>query len=167
MRTHAAMTRTMEANTHGMGLTGQLVVGGTVSMALLLGGYAVGFLGLIGGTSGHAILVTSFGLFLTGALVGLVLSTAVGLLGREQDVTVEMAAVRAVRGALYAIPALAVGALLAGWIAMAVVAAYLGKLAPLAAAAVAAVVAAVIILATARLVWEGLANATRRVLHPA
>jgi hypothetical protein len=167
MRTHTAITRTAEATTQGMGLTGQLVVGGTVSTALLLGGYAVGFLGLVGGTSGHAILVTSFGLFLIGALAGLVLSTAVGVLGRELDVSLDVAAARAVRGALYAIPALALGGLLAGWIAMAVVAAYLGKLAPLAAAVVAALVGAVVVLATARLAWEGLVNATRRVLRPA
>jgi hypothetical protein len=154
--------RTRTPVTRDMGLTGQLVVGGTVSTGLLLGGYAVGLLGLAGRTSGHALLVTSLGLFLVGALAGLVLSTAIGLVGRAEGVTLDAAAREVGKGVLYAIPATTIGAVVAGWIAMATVALYLGKIGPLVGSAVAALIAALVMLATARLTWEAAVNAAHR-----
>jgi hypothetical protein len=149
--------------TRDMDLTGHLVVGGTVSTGLLFGGYGVGILGLTGQTSGHALLVTSLGLFLIGAVVGLTLSALAGVLGRNAGVTLEAAGWQVLKGVLYALPATLISAMLAGWIAMAVVALYLGKTAPLVGSALAALIAATIMVATARLTWETVLNATRRV----
>jgi hypothetical protein len=151
------------ALTRDMDLTGQLVVGGTVSTGLLFGGFAVGILGLTGQTSGHALLVTSLGLFLMGALLGLTLSALVGVVGRGDGVTLEAAGWQVLKGILYSVPATLIGAMLAGWIAMAVVARYLGKTVPLAGSAVAALIAAAIMVATARLTWETALNVVRRI----
>jgi hypothetical protein len=154
--------RTRTPVTRDMGLTGQLVVGGTVSTGLLLGGYAVGLLALTGRTSGHALLATSIGLFLVGAVIGMVLSAAVGVLGRTEGVTLESATHQVAKGLLYAIPAVTVGAVVAGWIAMAMVALYLGKVGPMIGSAAAAVLAALVMIATARLTWEAAINTTNR-----
>ncbi len=160
MQAYSATTQ--KPVTRDLGLTGQLVVGGTVSTGLVLGGYAVALLALAGRTSGHAVLHTSIGLFLLGALVGLVLSATIGLLGRDDGMSLEAAAGEAAKGLLYAIPAVTIGAVVAGWIAMAMVGLYLGKVAPVIGSAIAAVIAAAVILATARLTWEALINTTRR-----
>jgi hypothetical protein len=151
--------------TRDMGLTGQLVVGGTVSTGLLLGGYAVALLTLAGRMNGNAVLLTSLGLFLIGAVVGLVLSAAAGVIGRADGTSMEEAAGQVAKGVLYAIPATMIGAVLAGWIALAVVAVYLGKTAPLIGSAAAALIAALVMLATARLTWESTVNTARRVRH--
>jgi hypothetical protein len=156
-------TTTRTPMTRNLGLTGQLVVGGTLSTGLLLGGFAVALLGLAGRTSGHALLATSMGLFLVGATVGLVISALVGTLGRDDGTTLEAAGYQVLKGILYALPAIAIGAMLAGWIALAVVAVYLGKVAPLAGSAVAAAVALTAMGVTARLTWEAAANTLRRV----
>jgi hypothetical protein len=150
-----------------MGLTGQLVVGGTVSTGLLLGGYAVAILTLAGRMNGNAVLLTSLGLFLVGALAGLALSVAAGLAGRDDGVSLAEAGHQVAKGVLYAIPATMIGAMLAGWIGMAVVGVYVGKVAPLVGSAVAAVIAAVVMLATARLTWESAMNVARRVRQAA
>lgn len=146
-----------------MGLAGQLVVGGTVSTGLLLGGYTVAIMTLAGRMNGNAVLLTSIGLFVIGALAGLALSAAVALAGREPGVSVEAAGHQVAKGLLYAIPATLVGAMIAGWISMAVIAVYLGKTAPLVGSAVAAMIAALVMLATTRLAWESAVNATRRI----
>jgi hypothetical protein len=161
MKAHSERTRTPV--TRDMGLTGQLVVGGTVSTGFLLGGYAVAILTLAGRMNGNALVLTSLGLFLVGAVVGLVLSATAGVIGREAGTSVEDAAWQVAKGVLYAIPATMVGAMLAGWIALAVVAVYLGKVAPLVGSATAAVIAALVMLATARLTWECTVNTARRV----
>jgi hypothetical protein len=161
MKAYTERTRT--AVHRDMGLTGQLVVGGTLSTGLLLGGYAVGLLALAGRTNGSALLHTSIGLFLIGAIVGMVLSAVVGIIGREPGVSLEHAAHQVGMGLLYAIPATLIGAMVAGWIAMAVVALYLGKVGPMIGSAAAAVAAAAVMLGTARLTWESALNVAQRV----
>ncbi len=146
-----------------MGLAGQLVVGSTVSTGLLLGGYMVAIMTLAGRMNGNAVLLTSVGLFLIGSLVGLVLSTAVALAGRDAGVSLEDAGYQVAKGVLYAIPATMVGAMIAGWISMAVIAVYLGKTAPLVGSMVAAVIAALVMVATTRLAWESAVNVAQRV----
>lgn len=153
--------------TRDMGLTGQLVVGGTVSTGLLLGGYAVAIMTLAGRMNGNAVLLTSLGLFVVGAAIGLVLSAVAGVAGRDEGVDVEAALRQVAKGALYAIPATMVGAMLAGWIAMAVVAVYLGTAAPLVGSAIAAAIAGLVMLGTTRLLWESTQNVVHRARRTA
>jgi hypothetical protein len=149
--------------TMDLGLTGKLVVGGTVSTGLLLGGYTVALMTLAGRMNGNAVLLTSIGLFVIGALVGLTVSTLAGLLGRDEGVSVTDAGRQVAMGILYAIPATLIGAMIAGWIAMAVIAVYLDRAAPMIGSAVAALIGTVVIVGTTRLAWETMVNTARRV----
>jgi hypothetical protein len=160
MTTYTEIQRPMMS---GIGLTGRLVVGGTASTGLLLGGFTVALFTLMGRMNGSALLVTSMGLFIVGAVIGLVVSMTAGLVGRDEGTTLAQAIRQAAMGMLYAIPALLVSALLAGWIAMAVVGLYVGKAGPIIGSATAAVLAAIIMLATAVLTWDCFVNVARRV----
>jgi hypothetical protein len=149
--------------TMNLGLTGKLVVGGTVSSGLVLGGYTVAIMTLVGRMNGSAVLLTSIGLFAIGALIGLTLSTLAGLAGRDEGITMNEAGNQVFMGILYAIPATIIGAMISGWIALAVVAVYLDRAAPMIGSAVAALIGAVVIVGTARLAWETVVNTARRV----
>ncbi|MFO7893828.1 MAG: hypothetical protein R6U63_08840 [Longimicrobiales bacterium] len=130
---------TQKTVTREIGLTGKLVIGGTVSTGLLLGGYAVGAMALAGRMNGNALLLTSLGLFIAGAVVGLVASLVFGILGREDGRSFDAAVRSALKGLLFAVPAALIGAMLAGWIAMAVIGLYAGKTMAVGGSAVAAV----------------------------
>jgi hypothetical protein len=138
-----------------------------MSTGLLLGGYAVAFMTLAGRMNAYGLLHTSLGLFLVGAFGGMVLASVGGVLGREEGVTGVEAARRLGMGLIYAIPAVCIGTVLAGWIAMAVVGLYLGKVAPIAGSAIAALIAAGIMVATARVSWRCVRNMGRRLLPAA
>jgi hypothetical protein len=169
MQAYIESTRTSAPGTavrRDLGLTGQLVVGGTLSTGLLLGGYTVAFMTLTGQMNGNAVLLTSLGLFVIGAVVGLVLSAAAGIVGRDSGTTLGEAWNQVAMGVLYAIPATVIGAMTAGWIGLAVVAVYLGRTGALMGSVAAAVVAALVMVATARLTWESALNVARR-LRPA
>ena len=149
--------------TREVGLTGKLVVGGTVSTGLLLGGYAVSVMALAGRMNGNALLLTSLGLFIVGAATGLMVSIAFGIVGREDGRTLEDAVRGAAKGILYAIPAALLGSILAGWIAMAVIGLYAGKTLAIGGSGLAAVVGLGIFGATLKTTRACGGNALRRV----
>ncbi len=149
--------------TRNMGVTGKLVVGGTVSTGLLLGGYVVAVMTLAGRMNGNALLLTSMGLFIVGAAVGLVVSAIIGLVGREDGLSWGDAARRVGKGILFAIPACLVGSILAGWIAMAMVALYVGGIAPIAGTVIAALAGAVVMVATFKVTCDCGANVFHRI----
>ena len=150
------------AVTRSIGLTGRVVVGGTVSAGLLLGGYTVAAMALAGRINGNGLVLTSLGLFIIGSAAGLLVSTVVGLVGREAGVSWGEAGRRVAKGVLYAIPACAVGAVLAGWIAMAIMGLYLGRVGPIAGTLIAALIGLVVIAATFRATCGCCRNAARR-----
>jgi hypothetical protein len=150
-----------------LGTAGRLVVGGTVSSGLLLGGFAVAFLTLTERVNGNGLLLTSMGLFLVGAAAGLVVSAVFALVGRDRDVTAGEACGQIGMGMLCAVPGLAVGALLAGWIAMVGMAAYLGTAGPMIGSATAAVLAALVMIVTALFTLEAAGNMVQRVRRTA
>lgn len=161
MSAHTENTRNTMTRT--LGQAGRIVVGGTVSTGLLLGGYAVGALALVGRINGGALLPTSLGLFLVGGLVGLVVSVGVGLVGRDEGTTLDDAIRSVGTGLLFAVPAALVGSVLAGWMAMAMVGLYAGKVLAVAASAGAAVVGLGILAATLKATWDCGGSAIRRV----
>lgn len=150
--------------TREIGITGKLLVGGTVSTGLLLGGYTVAAMTLLGRMNGNSVLVTSLGLFIVGSAVGLALSAGLGLVGREDGVAWSEAFRRLGMGALYAIPACLVAAVLAGWIAMAVMGLYVARVAPIALTTVAALVGLGVMAATFQVTCETGRNAFRRAV---
>jgi len=149
--------------TRTIGVTGRLVVGGTVSTGLLLGGYVVAAMTLAGRMNGNALILTSMGLFIVGAVIGLVLSAIIGLVGREDGLSLGEAAKRVGKGALFAIPACLVGSILAGWIAMAIVALYVGGIAPITGTVVAALAGAVVMAATFKVTCDCGSNLIQRI----
>lgn len=146
-----------------LGVTGRIVVGGTVSTGLLLGGYVVAAMTLAGRMNANGLLLTSLGLFIIGAALGLLLSGAVGVVGREAGVDRSRALARAARGALFAVPACLVGAILAGWVAMAIMTLYVGDVAPVAFSILGALVGAVVMVATFEVTCDCCGNLARRL----
>jgi hypothetical protein len=161
MQTHTESTR--QTARRALGTTGRLVVGGTVSTGVLLGGYAVTLMALAGRMNGGALLPTALGLFMVGAAAGLVVSLGAGLVGRSEGWSLLEARRDALKGILYAIPASFGGALVAAWMGMAVIGLYLGNVLPVAGSVIAALVAAGIMVATFRVTLQAGGNAFRRV----
>lgn len=118
---------------------------------------------LLGHMNGGALLPTSIGLFLVGAVVGLVISLVIGMVGRGEGLTWQDAGFDAAKGLLYAIPTCMVGAVLAGWMGMVVIGLYLGTVLPIAGSALAALAAAGIMAATFGVTCEAGRNMLRRV----
>jgi hypothetical protein len=156
---------TQNTVTREIGLTGRLVVGGTVSTGMLLGGYTVSALALAGRTNGSALLVTSLGLFIVGAAAGLAISVLIGLVGREAGRTFDDAVRSAGKGILFAVPAALIGSVLAGWIAMAMIGMYAGKTLAVGGSVAAAVAGLGIMAATFKATCDCGANVVRRVRH--
>ncbi len=120
-------TMVHEPVARGIGLTGAVVVSWAVAGGVLVGGMLVAGMTLAGRLSGNALLLTSTVLFILGAAIGLLHGAALGLLGRPQGLEARQAFGRLGMAVLYTVPALALGWLVSGWIAMTVVAAYLHR----------------------------------------
>lgn len=116
--------------TRGIGLPGRVTVSFGVGGGILLGGFLVAWMTLAGKLSGSGLLLATTGLFGLGALFGLLHGGLLGLLGRPDEMTRREAGWAIGKSLLYAIPALAVGWLVAGWISMTIMAAHLGQLIP-------------------------------------
>lgn len=124
-------TRTGNTVERDTGLTGRVIVTWTVGGGLAVGGFLVAAMTLAGQLSGAALLMTAGGLYVIGALLGWLHGAALGFFGRPADMTAREALSRLAMGTVYALPAMTVGFLAAGWIAMTTVALYLGKTLPM------------------------------------
>jgi hypothetical protein len=145
-----------------VGLTGRVVVSWTVAGAVAVGGFLVAGMTLAGKLSGSGLLLAAGALYILGALLGYIHGAALAFFGRPAHETPREAVGRIGMATLYAVPALIVGFLAAGWIAMTSVAVYLGKVAPLAGAAVGWFAGAVLLLVAAVSGWQALENAYAR-----
>ncbi len=119
------------ALTLGLGSAGKLAVSWAVGGGILVGGVLVAAMTLAGQLSGFGLLLTATGLFAVGAVLGFVHGGLLGWIGRREDESHRDALVSLGMGAVYAVPALLVSWLVAGWIAMTSVALYSGKVAGL------------------------------------
>lgn len=115
----------------GIGLPGRVAVTWATAGGLLLGGFLVAGMTLSGRLSGSGLFFTSSGLFVIGVALGLLHGGVLGFLGRTGTMTVGEAGGALARSALYTIPAVAVAWLATVWIAMTVVALYMGRALPL------------------------------------
>jgi hypothetical protein len=138
------------------------VVSWTLAGGLGVGGFLVAGMTLAGKLSGSGLLLAAGALYIIGGLLGFVHGAVLGFLGRPADVTAREALVKVGMGALYAMPALIVGFLAAGWIAMTSVALYVGKPLPLAGVAVGWLVGLVLVLVAVFSGWTALRNAYAR-----
>jgi hypothetical protein len=112
----------------GVGLPGRVAVSFTMAGGLLLGGVLVAVETLAGRLSGHGIFMTASGLFVVGALLGLVHGVTLGFLGRPHDQPRREAIWALGRATLYSIPAAAIAWLLTVWVALTMIARMTGQL---------------------------------------
>jgi hypothetical protein len=146
----------------GVGLTGRVLVSWTVAGGLLLGGFLLAGMTLAGRLSANALLMTAGLLYVAGAVLGFTHGAVLGFFGRPADMTAKQALGRIGMAALYAVPAMTVGFLAAGWIAMTVLAIYLGRTLPLVGVGVGWVVGAVLVATAAMYGVKALRNAYAR-----
>jgi hypothetical protein len=146
----------------GLGLPGRTALAWAVAGAAGLGGVLVGLEALTGNLSGNGLLVTAAGLFIVGGVLGFLHGAVLGVMGRPQEMSWKRAAAAVVLAALYAVPALTVTFLVAGWIALTPVALYTGKTFALIGCGVAWVVGAALIAYAAVEGWQALVRAYAR-----
>lgn len=144
------------------GLAGRVLVTWTVAGGVMVGGFLVAGMTLAGRLSGNALLMTAGALYVVGAFLGFAHGAVLGYLGRPADVTGREALARLGLGAVYAIPAATLGFLVAGWIAMTMVAQYLGRTLPLVGAGAGWVAGAVLVVLAAVNGLRALRNAYAR-----
>jgi hypothetical protein len=154
MKTDTAANRN-PADERDDGLPVRVTVAWTVTSAVLMGGVLVAAMTLAGRLNGNALLLTAGGLYLVGAAVGFAAGALLAFSGRPAGQTGAEAARRLGLAAFVAVPVLAVGFVVAGWIAMTAVALYVGK--PLAMAGVVAGWAFGAVFATGAVVEGGIA----------
>ncbi|MGD8276688.1 MAG: hypothetical protein PVH00_01625 [Gemmatimonadota bacterium] len=145
-----------------LGLAGKVAVSWAMAGGVGLGGVAVGIGTLTGKMSAHALLLTSTGLFIVGALLGFVHGAVLGFFGRTDGVTKHEATQRLMLAAVYAIPGLAVAWLVSNWMAMTVVARYAGRVLPMVGAGAGWVVGAAILVWAGSEGWRGLQSSFAR-----
>jgi hypothetical protein len=128
----------------------------------LVGGYVVALMTLGGQLSANSLFLTSSGLFVIGAVLGLFHGGALGYLGRPSDVSGREALGSIGRATLYTVPALVAAWLLTVWISMTVIAVYLQKVLPFIGVGL-AWLAGLALVATATIQgWRALGNAYAR-----
>lgn len=165
MSTNATQNSTEPRGTdlrRGIGLQGRVAVFWAMGGGILLGGVLVAMMTLGGQLSGHGLFMTSSGLFVIGALLGLLHGGALGFLGRPGSVSRERAWQDLALAVLYAVPALALAWLVTVWIAMTMIASYLGRIGPMIGVSVAWAIGIVAVAAGAVYGWRALANAYAR-----
>ena len=148
--------------TRGMGLHGRVTLFAAMAGGIGLGGYLVAALTLAGRLSAHAIFLTSTGLFIIGAFLGLMHGAVLGFFGRARETEPGEALKGLLRSTLYAVPGLAVSWLVTVWIAMTPVAAYADRIAPWVGVGMGAVAGLVVMGFFVRYGWQALRNAYAR-----
>lgn len=140
--------------TLGVGSVGKLAVSWAVGGGVLVGGVLVGAMTLAGQLSGFGLLLTSTGLFVVGGVLGFVHGGLLGWLGRPSTESRREALASLGMGAVFAVPALMVSWLVAGWIAMTTVALYSGKVAGLVGSGIAWLIGAALLVVAAEQGWS-------------
>jgi hypothetical protein len=140
----------------GLAEPGRTAISWAIGGAVGLGGIVVGLEALTGNLSGGGLLVTAFGLFAIGGVLGFLHGAVLGVMGRPAAMDWRRAARTLLLAALYAIPALTVSFLVAGWIALTPVALYTGKTLPLVLCGVAWAIGTVLVIVAALEGWRAL-----------
>jgi hypothetical protein len=111
----------------GIGLHGWGMIAWSAAGGIALGGLLVAIMTLSGRLSGFGLFMTASGLFVAGAVIGLVHAVALGYFGRPAGTTPAEAAGDLLRGAVYALVALPFAWIAAMWIALSMPAVYMGR----------------------------------------
>lgn len=128
--TSQQQTESTDTLTRGVGLPGRITVSFGVGGGVLLGGFLIAWMTLMGKLSGSGLLLATTGLFGLGGLFGLLHGGLLGVLGRPEGMTRTEAGKSVFKSLLYAFPALAIGWLVSGWISMTIMARHIGEVLP-------------------------------------
>lgn len=160
--TNVATEHVAVVGPRNVGLHGWTMVTWAVAGGIALGGFLTALMTLEGQLSANGLFLTSTGLFIIGAVLGWVHGGVLGLFGRAKGFTAREALRDLMFGSLYALPALAVGWLATVWIALTVVALYMGQLATTVGVVLGWLVGAMIVATAAVLGFRSLGNAYAR-----
>ncbi len=145
-----------------LGMPGRTAVTWAIAGGVGLGGFLVGIMTLSGRLSGGGLLVTCMALFLIGSVLGFLHGSVLGVMGRPAEMSGSKALRTLGLAVLFAVPALAVSFLVAGWIAMTPIAIYTGKIGALIGCAAAWLVGVVLLAVAAVHGWRALQAAYAR-----
>lgn len=161
---NAQATGRHEANEvpRGIGLHGWVTVGWTTAGGIAVGGLLVALMTLSGRLSGHGVFMTSSGLFVVGALLGLVHGLVLGFLGRPAGMTRQRAVRDLGLGVVYTAIALPFAWIVAIWMALTLAASYTGNAAPLVGVALGWLAGVTVVALAAVAGWRALRNAYAR-----
>lgn len=146
----------------GIGLHGWTIIGWTTGGGIAIGGLLIALMTLSGQMSGLGLFMTSSGLFLAGALLGLVHALVLGWFGRPDGIEKRRALRDLGMGAVYSTVALPFAWVVAMWIALSMPAAYTGRLLALVGVGLGWVAGVAVIAAAAVGAWRLLRNAYAR-----
>jgi MFS family permease len=136
-----------------------------IAGGVLAGGFLLAYGSRMQHINERHLLYTAGGLYIVGSAIGAILGGALGMLGRP----IEESARRAFRdqlfALLYVLPVLFLAFVLTGWIAMTIVAIYLGRVLPLIGVAIAYVVGLAAVAVALRFGWFGVRDAWERLSH--
>jgi hypothetical protein len=159
MNNNAVLGTTVERD---VGLMGRVAVSWAVAGGVAVGGFLVAGMTLAGKLSGSGLMLAAASLYIIGGLLGFAHGAVLGFFGRPDHVSAREAAGRLGMAALYALPALIVGFLAAGWIAMTSVALYIGTPLPMVGAVAGWLVGVALVAWAGVSGWEALRNAYAR-----
>jgi hypothetical protein len=146
----------------GIGLHGWGTIAWSAAGGIALGGVLVAVMTLSGRLSGLGLFITASGLFLIGAVLGLVHALVLGYLGRPAGLAPAAAARDLGRSALYVLVALPFAWIVALWIALSMPAMYLGRTGALVAVGLAWAAGTGVLAAAGVAGWRMLRNAYAR-----
>lgn len=142
--------------TTGLGTVGKLAVSWAVAGGILVGGVLVAAMTLAGQLSGLGLLMTATGLFAVGAALGFVHGAVLGWIGRPSTESRRDALGSLGMGAVYAVPAVLLSWLVAGWICMTSVALYSGRIGGLIGCGIAWLIGAGLLMVATEQGWSAL-----------
>ena len=146
----------------GIGLHGWGMIAWAAAGGIGLGGLLVALMTLSGRLSGFGLFMTASGLFVVGALLGLVHAAVLGYLGRPAGTRPRDALGDLGRGAVYALVALPFAWIVTMWIALSMPAVYMDRTAALIGVGFGWVAGAAVVAAAAVAGWRMLRNAYGR-----
>ena len=152
----------MEAAPRGIGLHGWGTIAWTTAGGIALGGLLVAIMTLSGRMSGFGLFMTASGLFVVGALIGLVHALVLGFLGRPAELSRGEAMRDLGRGMVYTLVSLPFAWIVTMWIALSMPAVYTGRVGALIGVGLGWVAGTAVLAAAAVAGWRMLRNAYAR-----
>lgn len=146
----------------GIGLHGWGTIAWSAAGGIALGGLLVALMTLGGRMSGFGLFMTASGLFVVGALLGLVHALVLGYFGRPAGMTQRQAVRDLGRGMVYTLVAMPFAWIVTMWIALSMPAIYIGRVGALAGVLVGWMAGAGVVAIAAVAGWRMLQNAYAR-----